>query len=49
MNDDALKSGTQDIVVDEVFPHAPVTSDRVREHRRTRAADPEPGTVELIS
>ena len=25
MNDDALKSGTQDIVVDEVFPHAPET------------------------
>jgi len=25
MNDAALKSGTQDIVVDEVFPHAPET------------------------
>ena len=25
MTDDALKSGTQDIVVDEVFPHAPET------------------------
>ncbi len=25
MNDAALKSGTQDIVVDEVFPHAPQT------------------------
>lgn len=25
MNDGALKSGTQDIVVDEVFPHAPET------------------------
>lgn len=25
MNDDALKSDTQDIVVDEVFPHAPET------------------------
>ena len=25
MNDAASKSGTQDIVVDEVFPHAPET------------------------
>jgi uncharacterized protein YndB with AHSA1/START domain len=25
MNDAALKSGTQDIVIDEVFPHAPET------------------------
>jgi len=25
MNDTALKSGTQDIVADEVFPHAPAT------------------------
>ena len=25
MNDAALKSDTQDIVVDEVFPHAPET------------------------
>lgn len=25
MNDTALKSATQDIVVDEVFPHAPET------------------------
>jgi uncharacterized protein YndB with AHSA1/START domain len=25
MNDAALKSGTQDIVIDEVFPHAPGT------------------------
>lgn len=25
MNDAALKSATQDIVVDEVFPHAPET------------------------
>ena len=25
MNDTALKSGTQDIIADEVFPHAPAT------------------------
>ena len=35
MNDAALMSGTQDIVVDEVFPHAPET---IRKAARNGAA-----------